>query len=229
MYGRDDAIAAFRAREMTVTTIITGNFDLSTPASWDADPGHHQRHARPRSRDRRVRVLHPRPARWPLVRRAHRIARRRGGALRRLCRVPSACGSRSSRHCAPTVVRAHAPRRRRSRRIAPASTVDRRPRQLLDGARLRGDGPALPATASLRCSSPTPCGARCSSRRPAAARFPATATSISRGSSGPPSTPGTPARSSSSRSGPRSKPKVMTPRCGAPSTAANALLEEVLS
>jgi sugar phosphate isomerase/epimerase len=35
-YGRDEAIAAFHAREMTATTIITGNFDLSAPETWDA-------------------------------------------------------------------------------------------------------------------------------------------------------------------------------------------------
>jgi sugar phosphate isomerase/epimerase len=35
-YGRDKAIAAFRERGMTATTIITGNFDLSAPETWDA-------------------------------------------------------------------------------------------------------------------------------------------------------------------------------------------------
>jgi sugar phosphate isomerase/epimerase len=35
-YGRDKAVEALRERGMTATTIITGNFDLSAPATWDA-------------------------------------------------------------------------------------------------------------------------------------------------------------------------------------------------
>ena len=35
-FGRDTAIKALREREMTATTIITGNFDLAAPESWDA-------------------------------------------------------------------------------------------------------------------------------------------------------------------------------------------------
>jgi sugar phosphate isomerase/epimerase len=35
-YGRDAAVAALRERSMTATTVITGNFDLSAPAGWDA-------------------------------------------------------------------------------------------------------------------------------------------------------------------------------------------------
>ena len=33
-YGLDKAVAALRERGMTATTVITGNFDLSTPPSW---------------------------------------------------------------------------------------------------------------------------------------------------------------------------------------------------
>jgi sugar phosphate isomerase/epimerase len=35
-HGRDKAVAALRERGMTATTIITGNFDLSAPGTWDA-------------------------------------------------------------------------------------------------------------------------------------------------------------------------------------------------
>ena len=35
-HGRDKAVAALRDRSMTATTIITGNFDLSAPPTWDA-------------------------------------------------------------------------------------------------------------------------------------------------------------------------------------------------
>jgi len=38
-YGRDKAVAAFRDRGLTATTIITGNFDLSAPETWDATRG----------------------------------------------------------------------------------------------------------------------------------------------------------------------------------------------
>ena len=34
-FGRDAAIKALREREMTATTIITGNFDLAAPESWE--------------------------------------------------------------------------------------------------------------------------------------------------------------------------------------------------
>jgi sugar phosphate isomerase/epimerase len=34
-HGRDAAVAALHARSMTGTTLITGNFDLSAPATWD--------------------------------------------------------------------------------------------------------------------------------------------------------------------------------------------------
>jgi sugar phosphate isomerase/epimerase len=36
-YGRDKAVAALSERSMTATTVITRNFDLSAPASWDAN------------------------------------------------------------------------------------------------------------------------------------------------------------------------------------------------
>jgi sugar phosphate isomerase/epimerase len=35
-HGREKAMAAFRERGLTATTIITGNFDLSAPETWDA-------------------------------------------------------------------------------------------------------------------------------------------------------------------------------------------------
>lgn len=35
-YGRAAAVDALRARSLTATTVITGNFDLSAPESWDA-------------------------------------------------------------------------------------------------------------------------------------------------------------------------------------------------
>jgi sugar phosphate isomerase/epimerase len=35
-FGRDAAIKALRERDMTATTIITGNFDLASPDTWDA-------------------------------------------------------------------------------------------------------------------------------------------------------------------------------------------------
>jgi sugar phosphate isomerase/epimerase len=35
-HGRDRAMAAMRERSMTATTVITGNFDLASPESWDA-------------------------------------------------------------------------------------------------------------------------------------------------------------------------------------------------
>jgi sugar phosphate isomerase/epimerase len=35
-FGRDAAIAALRERSMVATTVITGMFDLSDPAGWDA-------------------------------------------------------------------------------------------------------------------------------------------------------------------------------------------------
>jgi sugar phosphate isomerase/epimerase len=34
-YGRDKAVAALRERGMRTTTVITGSFDLSSPATWD--------------------------------------------------------------------------------------------------------------------------------------------------------------------------------------------------
>jgi sugar phosphate isomerase/epimerase len=35
-YGRDQAVAALQERSISVTTITTGHFDLSSPASWPA-------------------------------------------------------------------------------------------------------------------------------------------------------------------------------------------------
>src|SRR4029453_19537251 len=35
-FGRDKAVVALRERSMTATTIITGNFDLAAPETWDA-------------------------------------------------------------------------------------------------------------------------------------------------------------------------------------------------
>ena len=34
-HGREDAVAKLHERSMTATTVITGNFDLSDPGSWD--------------------------------------------------------------------------------------------------------------------------------------------------------------------------------------------------
>ena len=115
------------------------------------------------------------------------------------------------------VVRPHAARRRRSRR-ARRDRRHRRPRQLLDGARLRGHGSAVRRPDRRRA-------VRRRHLRHAERAVPGWSRGPRRRrppdperSSKPPSTPGTPARSSSSRSGPRSRPKVMPPRCGEPWT-----------
>ena len=174
-HGRDAATAALRDRSMVATTIITSNFDLSAPATWDATranindtvdlaavvggctyftPGRRDG----RSFDELAASLADAVA--PCV----EYAAAKGV---RLAIEPSLRTDQSFVHTLRDGLDVAEPRRYRDHR---------RPRELLDRARLRGHRPSSRGPHRNACSSPTRSSARPKSHHPAGAPYPATAT-----------------------------------------------------
>ena len=120
---------------MRPSTVIIGSFALSQPETWDATRASVSAVARPRRRDgRRFHLLHARPhdgAPWRDV-----LSRLRRSGRARAWLTPHRGVTAGDRAVAAhrRVVREHAARRDRRRR-AHRTQVDRRLRQLLDGAR----------------------------------------------------------------------------------------------
>ena len=121
-FGRDAAIAALQRALDARDHGDHGDVRPVRPDELGRDPGGGQRRDRPRGRGRRVHVLHARPARRALVRRARGVAGRSGGAVREVRRVAGRAAGDRAVVAHRRVVRAHPPRRHRRRRARPAST-----------------------------------------------------------------------------------------------------------